>query len=114
AGGTPREVAEPFVLMLAPLAPHVGEELWLMLGHKSTLTYEPFPAADPALLVAEIVEYPIQINGKVRSRITVPATAAEAAVKVAALADARVVELLAGASPKKVIVIAGRLVNIVV
>jgi leucyl-tRNA synthetase len=113
-GGTPREVAEPFVLMLAPLAPHLGEELWSMLGHESSLTYVPFPQADPALLVAETVEYPIQINGKVRSRITVPATVDEAAVQAAALADARVVELLAGATPKKVIVIAGRLVNIVV
>jgi leucyl-tRNA synthetase len=112
-GGTPREVAEPFVLMLSPLAPHIGEELWERLGHRTSLAYEPFPEADPAMLVSETVEYPIQVNGRVRSRVTVPASADDAAVQAAALADARVVELLGGASPKKVIVVRGRLVNIV-
>jgi leucyl-tRNA synthetase len=111
--GTPREVAEPFALMLAPLAPHIAEELWARLGHDTTLAYEAFPMADAALLVAETVEYPIQVNGKVRSRIIVPADADNATVEAAALDDPRVKELLGGAAPKKVIVVAGRMVNIV-
>jgi leucyl-tRNA synthetase len=112
-GGTPREVAEPFALMLAPLAPHIAEELWSRLGHDATLTYESFPTADPTLLVTDSVEYPIQVNGKVRSRLTVPADADDANVRAAALDDPRIKELLGGATPKKVIVVAGRMVNIV-
>ena len=71
----PRSVAEPLVLMLAPLAPHIAEELWSRLGHDASLAYGPFPVADERWLVAETVEYPIQVNGKVRSRVTVPADA---------------------------------------
>jgi leucyl-tRNA synthetase len=112
-GGTPRDVAEPFVLMLAPLAPHVGEELWARLGHRDSLTYEAFPAADPALLVADTIEYPIQVNGKVRSRITVSADADETAVRAIALEDPKVKDLLGGAEPRKVIVVPGRMVNVV-
>ena len=65
----PRAVAEPLVLMLAPLAPHMAEELWSRLGHAESLAYEPFPVADRAVLVAETVEYPVQVNGKVRARV---------------------------------------------
>ena len=68
-----REVAEPLVLMLAPLTPHVAEELWARLGHAQSLAYEPFPEADPALLVDDTVEYPVQVNGKVRGHVTVAA-----------------------------------------
>ena len=112
-GGTPRSVIEPLVLLLSPLCPHLAEELWSRLGHPQTLAYAPFPEADPALLVEDSLEYPIQVNGKVRSRITVPATAGEDDVRATALADGKVVELLAGAEPRKVIVVPGRLVNIV-
>jgi leucyl-tRNA synthetase len=112
-GGLPRSVAEPLVLMLSPLCPHLAEELWSKLGHPQSLAYEPFPEADPSLLVEETVEYPIQVNGKVRSRITVPASATEDDVRAAALADPKVIELLGGAEPRKVIVVPGRLVNVV-
>jgi leucyl-tRNA synthetase len=112
-GGLPRSVAEPLVLMLAPLCPHLAEELWSMLGHPQTLAYAAFPEADEALLVEDTLEYPIQVNGKVRSRITVPASATEDEVRAAALADPKVVELLEGAEPRKVIVVPGRLVNLV-
>lgn len=110
---TCREVAEQMVLMLAPLVPHVAEELWQRLGHTETITYEAFPNADPALLVDDTVEYPVQINGKVRSRVTVSAEADAAAVEAATLADPRVIEVLDGASIRKVIVVPGRMVNIV-
>ena len=111
---TPREVAEPLVLMLAPLVPHVAEELWRMLGHDDTVTYTDFPVADPALLIDETVEYPVQVNGKVRGRITVPIDADRDAVEAAALADSKVVAAIDGATPKKVIVVPGKMVNVVV
>lgn len=110
---SPREVIEPMALMLAPLAPHIAEEIWGRLGHESTLTFEAFPVLDESLLVDDTVEYPIQINGKVRSKIMVASDAAPDAIEAAARADARVVEFLDGKDPKKVIVVPGRLVNIV-
>lgn len=108
---TPREVAEPLVLMVAPFAPHVAEELWRRLGHDTSLTYADFPTADPALLVAETVTYPVQINGKVRGRVEVPADASEETVRAAALEA--VASSLAGKTPRKVIVIKGRMVSVV-
>ncbi|MEU1748767.1 leucine--tRNA ligase [Micromonospora arida] len=108
---TPREVAEPLVLMVAPFAPHVAEELWRKLGHDTSLTYADFPTADPALLVADTVTYPVQVNGKVRGRIEVPADASEESVRAAAL-DA-VAATLNGKEPRKVIVVKGRMVSVV-
>ncbi|MEQ1872467.1 MAG: leucine--tRNA ligase [Ilumatobacteraceae bacterium] len=112
-GGCPADVADTIVKLLAPLAPHVSEELWARLGHADSITYEPFPVADPAMLVSETVEYPVQVNGKVRARITVAADADAATVEKAALADEKVQSSLSGAKPSKVIVIPGRMVNIV-
>jgi leucyl-tRNA synthetase len=114
AEGTPREVAEPLVLMLAPFAPHVAEELWSRLGNGETLAYHSFPAADPALLTGDSVEYPVQVNGKVRGKVTVAADADEAAVREAALADPKVAAHIDGRTPRKVIVVPGRIVTIVV
>ncbi|MFF3221618.1 leucine--tRNA ligase [Nocardia suismassiliense] len=111
--GAPRTVVESLVLMLAPLSPHIAEELWDRLGHTTSLAHGPFPVADPALLVDESVEYPIQVNGKVRSRIQVPADADNAAIEAAALADEKIAALLNGAAPRKLIVVPGRLINIV-
>ncbi|MFJ6168907.1 leucine--tRNA ligase [Micromonospora orduensis] len=108
---TPREVAEPLVLMVAPFAPHIAEELWRRMGHETSLTYADFPTADPALLVADTVTYPVQVNGKVRGRVEVPADAPEETVRAAAL-DA-VAATLAGKEPRKVIVVPGRLVSVV-
>ena len=113
-GGCPVDVAEPLVLMVAPLAAHVAEELWAKLGHDQSLAYQAFPVADTALLVADTVEYPVQVNGKVRGRITVAADLEPSAVEAAALADPKVIAYLAGATPKKLIVVPGRMVNIVV
>src|SRR5690606_22138777 len=108
----PREVVEPLVLMLAPVAPHIAEELWQRLGHEGSLAYVDFPVADPAWLVAETVTYPVQVGGKVRARIEVPADAAEEEVRAAALAA--VAEHTGGAEPRKVIVVPGRMVSVVV
>jgi leucyl-tRNA synthetase len=111
--GTPRALAEPLVLMLAPLAPHLAEELWSRLGHGDSLAHGPFPAAEERYLVEDTVEYPIQVNGKVRSRIVVPASADQAAVRAAALADEKITALTGGGEPRKVVVVPGRLVNLV-
>uniref|UniRef100_UPI0026186172 leucine--tRNA ligase n=1 Tax=Ilumatobacter sp. TaxID=1967498 RepID=UPI0026186172 len=111
---TPRAVAEPMVLMAAPLVPHFAEELWRKLGHDDTLTYADFPVADERYLVDDTVEYPVQVNGKVRGHITVAADADAATVEAAALADAKVAAAVDGKTPKKVIVVPGRMVNVVV
>ena len=112
-GGCPADVAETMVKLVAPMAPHIAEELWTRLGHKDSITYEPFPVADPSMLTRETVEYPVQVNGKVRARITVAADADAVTVEKAALADDKVQASLSGARPSKVIVIPGRMVNIV-
>jgi leucyl-tRNA synthetase len=112
-GGVPREVAEPLVLMLGPLAPHAAEELWHRLGHPESLTWESFPEADPALLVEDSVEIPVQVNGKVRARITVAMGSSAADLEAAARADAKVAELLEGATVRKVIAVPDKLVNFV-
>jgi leucyl-tRNA synthetase len=109
----PRALLEPFVLLLSPFASHLAEELWHALGHPETLAYEPWPKFDPALTVEAEIEVPVQLNGKVKTKLTVPAGTGEAALREAALADARVKELLAGKQVKKVIVVPGKLVNIV-
>ncbi|GIF48589.1 leucyl-tRNA synthetase [Asanoa ferruginea] len=111
-GPAPREIVEPLVLMTAPFAPHVAEELWQRLGHPSSLAYADFPVADPALLVAEEVTYPVQVNGKVRGRVSVSADAADDEVRSAALSE--VADVLGGKDPKKVIVVKGRMVSVVV
>jgi leucyl-tRNA synthetase len=113
-GVTARAAIEPLVLMVAPLAPHLAEELWRRLGHDGSLAHGPFPVADQRYLVDDTVELPVQVNGKVRGKITVAADLDRAALEVAALADEKVQAFLAGASPKKVIVVPGRLVNLVV
>jgi len=114
SGGAPRAVAESLVLMLAPLSPHIAEELWSRLGHDQSLAWTPFPVADPALLVDDTVDVPVQVNGKVRSVISVPPGIDAAAMEAAARADAKVVAALDGREVKRVITVPGRLVNFVV
>ena len=113
-GASPREVVETMTLMLAPLAPHIAEEVWARLGHDATITYEPFPTADPALLVDDEVEIPVQINGKMRGKVRVATGADDITHEAAARADEKVAALLDGAEIRKVIVVPGRMVNFVV
>ena len=82
------------MLLLSPFAPHLAEELWRLLGHADTLAYEAWPAYDEALIREDSIEVPIQINGKLRSRIEVPAGSDRAAIEAAARANPRVVEML--------------------
>ncbi len=108
-----RAVIEPFVLVVAPFAPHLAEELWSRLGHAESLAYAPWPEYDEALARDDEVEIAVQILGKVKAKIMVPADADQKALEQAALADERIQQLLSGKSVRKVIVVPGRLVNIV-
>ena len=112
-GACPQEVATPLAKMLAPLCPHMAEELWRRLGNPGTITYEDFPTADASLLASDTIEIPVQINGKVRTRLVVTVGMSQDELKATAMADAKVQELLAGATPKKEIIVPGRLVNFV-
>jgi leucyl-tRNA synthetase len=113
-GGVPREAAEPLVLMLAPLAPHAAEEMWLRLGHAESLAWEAFPEADPAFLLDDTIEIPIQLNGKVRARFMAAAGLSADELESAAKADPQVAELIDGQTIRKVIVVPDKLVNFVV
>jgi leucyl-tRNA synthetase len=112
-GGTPREVAEAMTLLLAPLAPHVAEELWSRLGHDGSLVWADFPEADPTLLVDETIELPVQVDGKVRARLVVAADAGQDELEAAALADERVRAAIGDRTVRRVVVVPGRLVNVV-
>ncbi|RBY85493.1 leucine--tRNA ligase [Blastococcus sp. TF02A-30] len=109
----PRSVAEPLVLMVAPLAPHLAEELWSRLGHDGSVAWAPFPEAEQRWLVEDTVQVAVQVNGKVRSQVSVPADADAAALEAAARADEKIAGYLAGATVRRVVAVPGRLVNFV-
>ncbi len=113
-GGLTREQAERFTLLLAPFAPHMAEELWHRTGHAGSVTVQGWPTHDPAMLVDDEIELPIQILGKVKARIMVPTKATTQQVEAAVLANDEVQRQLAGRAPKKVIIVPGRMVNLVV
>jgi leucyl-tRNA synthetase len=108
-----REGFEVFVQLLAPMLPHIAEELWHLLGHKTLLCETPWPKADPALLVDDTVTIAVQVNGKLRATITLPRDAEHKAAEEAALADVNVRRVLEGRAPKKVIVVPNKIVNVV-
>ena len=110
----PRSVMESFVLLLSPYAPHIAEELWQLLGHSQSLAYEPWPEFDPALTLDATVDVAVQINGKVRTKLTVDSSLSADELQRTALADASVQKLVAGKQVVKVIAVPGRLVNVVV
>ncbi|MFM8282419.1 MAG: leucine--tRNA ligase [Planctomycetaceae bacterium] len=110
----PRAVLEPFVAILAPFAPHLAEELWAILGRPAPVSTAPWPTVEERWLHDDTVEVPVQVNGKLRGRITVAAGADAAALEVAAQADTRIAELLAGKHVVKVVAVPGRMVNFVV
>ncbi|MFF4869550.1 leucine--tRNA ligase [Streptomyces sp. NPDC090109] len=112
-GALSRTVAEQLVLLVAPLAPHIAEELWRRLGHAESVVHQDFPVADPAYVVDETVTCVVQIKGKVKARLEVSPSITDAELEALALADAHVVAALGGAEIRKVIVRAPKLVNIV-
>ncbi|MEW1891492.1 leucine--tRNA ligase [Streptomyces sp. IBSBF 3010] len=114
AGGPlPRPVAEALVLLVAPLAPHIAEELWHRLGHTESVVHQDFPVADPAYVVDETVTCVVQVKGKVKARLEISPSITDEELEALALADPAVVAALGGAGIRKVIVRAPKLVNIV-
>jgi leucyl-tRNA synthetase len=113
SGGVTREQLERFALILAPFAPHMAEELWAKLGHMKSLAHEPFPIADHKMLVDAEIEIPISIQGKVKHKIMVPTGADKATIEGIAMSDPKVKELIAGKTVQKIIVVPGKMVNLV-
>ena len=114
AGGLTKEYLQTFVLCLSPFAPHLGEELWQFLGHDKSLAYEPWPKFDPAALVEDEIEIPVQVMGKLRGRVMVPVAATPAEMEAAAKANADVAKFLEGKTIVKVVAVPKRMVNFVV
>jgi len=110
----PKSAIEKFVLILAPFAPHIAEDIWQKLGYQTTLAYEPWPNYDPQLTKDAQVELAVQIKGKIKDKIVVDSDATEDQIKQIALSSEKVIAAMDGKEPKKVIVIKSRLVNIVV
>jgi leucyl-tRNA synthetase len=110
----PRGILEQFVLLLAPFAPHLAEELWQRLGHEKTLAYEPWPSYDPAKTIEETVEVVFQVNGKVRSKVQVAIDTAETELERMALSDAHVKRHIDGKRLARTVVVKNKLVNFVV
>ncbi len=109
-----RSIMETFVLLLTPFAPHLAEELWEKMGHSGTLAYEPWPSYNEKYLVQTEVEIVVQVLGKIKSRFTVPVNISEADLKARVMQDQNVKSFIEGKPIKKMIVIPGRLVNIVI
>ncbi|GAA1471492.1 leucine--tRNA ligase [Corynebacterium aurimucosum] len=112
--GAPRAAVEPLAQLVSPVAPHIAEELWKRFGHEETITYESFPEFEEKYLVDDEIEVPVQINGKVKARVMVPADADQATVVGIAKEDERIAELTAGKNVVKEIYVPGRMVNLVV
>lgn len=113
-GGAPRAAVEPIAVMVAPVAPHIAEELWTRLGHEGTITFVPFPSFDEKYLVDDEIELPVQVNGKVKSRVQVAADVSQDDAVAAALADDKVLAAIGEKSVVKKIVVPGRMINLVV
>ena len=99
--------------MVAPLAPHIAEELWSRLGHPDSLAYAPFPVADPALTTEATVDLPVQVNGRVRFTVEVPAGASEDTVRELVTGHEELARHTAGMTVQRLIVVPGRIVNVV-
>ncbi|GIL79151.1 hypothetical protein Vretimale_16692 [Volvox reticuliferus] len=110
----PRAALEPFVLLLSPYAPHLAEELWARSGHTSSIAYEPWPRPDEALLVVDTVNLPVQVNGKTRGTVQVPAAASQDDVLAAALTNANVAKYTADKEIKKIIYVPAKILNLIV
>ncbi len=105
---------QTLVLLLAPFAPHIAEELWAVLGHKKTLAYEDWPKFDPALTVEDQTEVLVQVNSKPCARLTVATGISEEELRKVALHDPKVLEKTNGKTIRKIVVVPGKMVNIVI
>jgi len=110
----PRAILEPFVVILSPFAPHLAEELWEVLGGSSPVSLAEWPKVEEKWLKDESIEIPVQIQGKLRGRVTIPSDANAAVMQEIAAADPKIAELLHGKSVVKVVAVPGRMVNFVI
>ena len=113
-GKCPKAYAEGIIKMLSCICPHIGEEIWEILGHDNTIAYEPWPAYDESKTADDVVEVIVQINGKLRGKINVPVDMAKDDVLALAKADAKIAEAIDGKTVIKEIVVPNKIVNIVV
>ena len=109
-----RGILEPLAILVSPYAPHIAEELWALLGNKESITNADFPAFEEQYLIENIHEYPVSINGKMRVKLTLPLSLTVSEIEAAALADPNVQKWLEGNTPKKIIIVPGKIVNLVV
>jgi leucyl-tRNA synthetase len=112
-GCNKREILEPLLIVLSPFAPHICEELWQLLGHEESISFASFPVYNPAYTVEDTVKYPVQFNGKMRFLIELPKSMSREEVEAAVRADASTEKYLQGAAIRKVIVVPGKIINIV-
>ena len=112
-GCNKREILEPLLIVLSPFAPHICEELWQLLGHEESISFASFPVYNPAYTVEDTVKYPVQFNGKMRFLIELPKSLSREEVEAAVRADASTEKYLQGAAIRKVIVVPGKIINIV-
>jgi leucyl-tRNA synthetase len=113
-GCNKRKILEPLAVLVSPYAPHIAEELWELLGHSTSINKASFPEFKEEYLVESSFEYPIMINGKLRAKVNLSLSLDAGAIEKAALEDAQVQKWLEGKAPKKVIIVPGKIVNLVV
>jgi leucyl-tRNA synthetase len=109
-----KEAIETVVILLAPFVPHIAEEMWEKLGNKESIFRAKWPVCDKTALIKDTMELPVQINGKLRSKIEVPSGTSEDEIKKMVLNDAAIIKWTEGKAPKKIIIVKGKLVNLVI
>ena len=109
-----KAILEPLLILLSPFAPHFCEELWQQLGHTDSIEFEPFPVFDPAMVKETTKEYPVSFNGKMRFTIKLSLDMGVEEIKETIMQEQRILDQIDGASPKKIIVVPGKIINIVV
>ena len=109
-----RAILEPLLILLSPFAPHFCEELWQQLGHTESIEFEPFPVFDPSMVQETTKEYPVSFNGKMRFTIKLSLDMGVEEIKETIMQEQRILDQIDGASPKKIIVVPGKIINIVV
>jgi leucyl-tRNA synthetase len=108
-----KEILEPLVVLISPYAPHIAEELWQKLGHQESISEVSFPVFDASHLVESSKEYPISFNGKMRFKMELPLDMPKQEMEAAVMANPKTIQQLAGRLPKKIIVVPGKIINIV-
>jgi len=108
-----QEILEALAILVSPYAPHIAEELWEAMGHEESISTAPFPVFNPAYLVESEKEYPVSFNGKMRFKLTLPMDMSKQEIEAAVMAHEKTLQQLDGRAPKKVIVVPGKIINIV-